>query len=108
MKRFHFPTLLLHILLLLLARLTLGDYPDFFLGAAIPLLVIHAVWAACSADDFLPAHCMGLCLYTLSQTFGLLPDSLGGGFAWFFYGIALAVSFAVLSIIRIVRWFRAR
>ena len=27
----------------------------------------------------------------------------GGGFAWLFYTIALAVSFAVLSVLRIVR-----
>ena len=45
MKRFHFPTLFMHIALLLLARYTISDYPDFFLGTAILVLIFHAAWA---------------------------------------------------------------
>ena len=109
MKRFHFPTLFMHIALLLLAQYTISDYPDFFLGTAILVLIFHAAWAIKSKRNFLIAHCMGICLYRLSEMLGLIQIGsgfwgMGSEFAWFFYGIALAVSFAVHSIIRMIRW----
>ena len=112
MKRIHFPTLAMHILLLLLARLTISDYPGFFLGCAIVVLILHVGLAIESKHSFLTAHLLGMGLYLLAPTIGLVnPDSGafglgGGGFAWFFYGIALAVSFVIICIIDIVRMIR--
>lgn len=108
MKRFHFPTLFMHIALLLLARYTISDYPDFFLGTAILVLIFHIAWAIKSKRNFLIAHCMGICLYRLSEMLGLIQTGtgyfgMGGEFAWFFYGIALAVSFVLHGLIWIVR-----
>ena len=113
MKRFHFPTLFMHLALLVLARFTISDYPDFFLGTAVLVLIFHAAWAIKSSRNFLIAHCMGICLFRLSQMLGLIQINtdfwgMGGEFAWFFYGIALAVSFAVLSILYLPRWIKAR
>ena len=113
MKRFHFPTLFMHLALLVLARFTIFDYPGFFLGTAVLVLIFHAAWAIESKQNFLIAHCMGIFLYRLSEMLELIQIDtgffgMGGEFAWFFYGIALAVSFAVLSILYLVRWIRAR
>lgn len=114
MKHIHFPTLAMHFTLLLLARLTINDYPDFFLVVSIAVLTAHIIWAFKSRQSFLYTHCLGMFLHGLSQTFGWVTISNGafglggGGFAWFFYGIALAVSFAVLSILSLVRWIKAR
>ena len=110
MKHIHFPTLAMHTLLLLLARLTINDYPDFFLGFSVIMLTTHIIWAFKSRRDFHTAHTLGILLHLLVEAFGWMKISsgsfgLGGGeFAWFFYGIALAVSFAVHSIIRMIRW----
>ena len=111
MKNLHVPTLLMHLLLLLLARFTISDYPGFFLGTAVLVLIFHIAWAIESKRNFLIAHCMGIFLYRLSQMLGLIPVGsgfygMGGEFAWFFYGIALAVSFVIISIIDIVRMIR--
>ena len=108
MKRFHFPTLAMHLLLLLLARYTINDYPDFFLGTSILVLIFHIVWAIESRRNFLIAHCMGIFLYRLSEMLGFVQIGsgffgMGGDFAWFFYGVALAISFVIHSIIRILR-----
>ena len=112
MKHIHLPTLLMHLALLLLARLTINDYHDFFLGIAILVLTAHLIWAFRSKQDFHTAHTLGVILHLLVEYFGWMKISsgsfgLGGGeFAWFFYGLALAVSFAVLSILRVVRMLR--
>ena len=111
MKHIHLPTLFLHIALLVLARFTISDYPGFFLGTAVLVLIFHAAWAIKSSRNFLIAHCMGICLYRLSEMLSLIQIGsgfwgMGSEFAWFFYGIGLAVSFAVLSILRIVRMIR--
>ena len=113
MKHIHLPTLFMHIALLVLAWFTLSDYPDFFLGTAVLVLFFHAAWAIKTSRNFLIAHCMGIFLYRLSQMLGLIQIGsgfygMGGEFAWFFYGIALAVSFVVLSILYLMRWIRAR
>ena len=113
MKHIHLPTLFMHIALLVLARFTISDYPGFFLGTAVLVLIFHAAWAIKSSRNFLIAHCMGICLFRLSQMLGLIQIGsgfygMGSGFAWFFYGIALAVSFVVHSIICIVRLIRAK
>ena len=112
MKHIHLPTLLMHLALLLLARLTINDYHDFFLGIAILVLTAHLIWAFRSKRDFHTAHTLGVILHLLAGYLGWMKISSGsfglggGGFAWFFYGIALAVSFAVLSILRVVRMLR--
>lgn len=112
MKHIHLPTLLMHLALLLLARLTISSSPDFFLGCAIVVLILHVGLAVESKRSFSSAHLLGMGLYLLAPTFGLVnPDSGafglgGGGFAWFFYGVALAVSFVIISIIDIVRMIR--
>lgn len=112
MKRIHLPTLVMHIALLLLARLTINDYHDFFLVVAVLILTAHLIWAFKSKQDFHTAHTLGILLHLLVEAFGWMKISSGsfglggGGFAWFFYGIALAVSFAILSILRIVRMIR--
>lgn len=113
MKHIHLPTLFMHIALLVLARFTLSDYPGLFLGTAVLVLIFHAAWAIKSGRNFLIAHCMGICLYRLSQMLGLIQIDtgfwgMGSEFAWFFYGIALAISFVVHSIIRLHRWRKAR
>lgn len=111
MKRIHLPTLLMHLALLLLARLTINDYPDFFLGCAIVVLILHVGLAIESKRNFLLSHGIGIGLYLLAKPLGLVRISggfygMGSGFGWLFYGVALAVSFAVLSILRIVRIIR--
>ncbi len=113
MKRLHLPTLLMHLLLLLLARLTIGDYPDFFLGCAIVVLILHVGWAIETKQNFLISHCMGIGLYLLAKPLGLV--SIGGGFygmgsdfGWLFYGVALLVSFALLCLLALFRLIRAK
>ena len=109
MKHIHIPTLAMHALLLLLAQLTINDYHDFFLGFSVLVLAAHLIWAFNSRRDFHTAHTIGVILHLLVEYFGWVKISSGafglggGGFAWFFYGIALAISFAILSILRIVR-----
>lgn len=109
MKHIHFPTLAMHILLLLLARLTINHYHDFFLGVSVAVLTAHVIWAFKSKRDFHTSHTLGMILQLFAGYFGWVRISngafgLGGGeFAWFFYEIALAVSFVCHSILRIVR-----
>lgn len=108
MKRLHLPTLGMHLLLLLLARLTISNYPDFFLGCAIVVLILHLGWAIESKGNFLLAHIAGLGLYLLARPLGLITIDgrfygMGSDFAWLFYGIALAVSLVIQIILRFVR-----
>ncbi|MBQ2921346.1 MAG: hypothetical protein IJE58_09235 [Oscillospiraceae bacterium] len=107
MKHIHIPTLLMHIGLLLLARLTINDHPDLFLGVGLIVLTAHVIWACRSRRDFHTAHTLGMLLTLSAEYFGWVRIRsgafAGGGFAWLFYTIALAVSFAVLSVLRIVR-----
>ena len=53
MKRFHFPTLILHILLIVFAALAINDYPDLFLGVSVLLLLAHIAWVICLLDFYL-------------------------------------------------------
>ena len=108
MKKLHIPTLVMHLLLLLLARLTLRDYPDFFLGCAIVVLILHLGWAIESKGNFLLAHGAGLGLYLLAKPLGLIFtgsgfSGMGGEFGWLLYGAALAVSLAVHCIVNLIR-----
>ena len=107
MKHFHLPTLLTHIFLPLLAHLTINDYPDFFLGLSLFLLTVHLIWAIRSKRSFLLPSCMGMCLYFLACSLGFVETGrgipgLGSGFAWFFYGIALAIFTALQGILYLV------
>lgn len=108
MKALHLPTLGMHLLLLLLARLTIFNYPDFFLGCAIVVLILHLGWAFASRGNFLLAHAAGLGLYLLAKPLGLISTGtgfygMGSEFAWLFYGVALAVSLVIQIILRIIR-----
>ena len=109
-KHIHVPTLLMHIGLLLLARLTINDHPDLFLGVGLIVLTAHVIWACSSRRDFHTAHTLGMLLTLSAEYFGwvrIRSGALaGGGFAWLFYTVALAVSFVILSILRIVRMIR--
>ncbi len=113
MKYIHFPTIILHILILLLARLTINDYPGFFLCCADVLLLFHFVWAIVSKKTFVIPNGIALGLYVLAESLGIVVINngffgMGGGFAWFFYGIALLVSFAAHCILWTIRRIRAR
>lgn len=113
MKRIHIPTLIMHLLLLLLAMVTIGDYPDFFLGAGILVLILHAAWAIESKKNLLPAHFLGSALYLLAQPLGLIRIEggfwgMGSDFGWLFYGFALIASLALETVIVIVKHFLKR
>lgn len=108
MKRIHIPTLIMHLLLLALARITLGDYPDFFLGLSILVLILHAGWSLESQRSFLLSHSLGLVLYLLAQPLGIITFeggfwSMGSEFSWLFYGIALVCSLVLETVIAVVR-----
>ncbi|MBQ4550969.1 MAG: hypothetical protein IJA49_07730 [Oscillospiraceae bacterium] len=112
MKRFHCPTLIMHILLILFAALALNDYPDLFLGVSLFVLLVHIAWVIERKSRCLTAHSLGIVLHILVQHLELVrvdngAFGLGGGFALFFFNIALAVSFAVISLIGIIRFCRA-
>ena len=112
MKRFHFPTLIMHILLIGLAALTLNDYPDFFLGVSILVLLAHIAWVIEIKGHYFTAHGLGILLHALTQYLGIVSGDNGsfglggGGFALFFFHIVLAVSFAVICLIGIIRFYR--
>ena len=113
MKRLHIPTLIMHLLLMLLARFTIGDYHDFFLGASIVILIFHAGWAIASKKNLLIAHFLGSSLYLLAEPLGIVTVGsgfwgMGGEFSWLFYGIALIVSLVLETVIAIVRFCRAQ
>ena len=106
-KHIHVPTLLMHTGLLLLARLPINDHPDLFLGVGLIALSAHLICSFRSRQDYHTAHTLGMLLTLSAEYFGWVRIRsgafAGGGFAWLFYTIALAVSFAILSILRIVR-----
>ena len=104
MKHIHIPTLIMHVLLLALARITVSDYPDFFLGFSIFVLILHGAWSMESQRSFLPARSLGLALYLLAQPLGFVSaEGIGGSFGWLFYGFALICSLVLESVIAIVR-----
>lgn len=113
MKRFHYPTLIMHILLILFAVLALNDYPGLFLGVSLFVLLVHIAWVIERKSRCLTAHSLGIVLHILVQHLELVRVGNGafglggGGFALFFFDIALAVSFAVISLIGIIRFCRA-
>ena len=112
MKRFHFPTLILHILLIVFAALAINDYPDLFLGVSVLLLLAHIAWVIEIRGRYFTAHSLGIVLHVLAQHLGIVRGDAGGfglggsGFALFFFDVALAVSFAIISIVGIVRFYR--
>lgn len=113
MKRFHFPTLIMHILLMVFAALTLNEYPGFFLGGSLFVLLLHIVWVIKIKGSYSTAHGLGLLLQALAQYLEIIRGDSGafglggGGFALFFYNIALAVSFLLICLIGIIRFHRA-
>ena len=114
MKYIHFPTLIMHILLIVFAATALNDYPDLFLCVSIPVLILHLIWAFRSTQDFHTAHCVGMILHILAAALGIVRGDSGafglggGGFALFFFNVALGISFAAISLIRIVRYIKQK
>ncbi len=110
MKYIHYPTLLFHGVLLLLAQMTIHDAPGFFLLASVVLLIFHAAGAAESKRVMAVSHTIGCAVQAAVFYFGIIDVNsgafgLGGGeFALFFYGIALAVSFVIEWIIGALKW----
>lgn len=114
MKHIHFPTLLLHGLLLVLAKLLMNDIPDGFLWAAGMLLVGHLIWSCVSTRSLAVSHLLGCGIQALVFRFGLIEADNGafglggGGFALFFYLIALGGSAVLEAVIGIVRYYTTR
>ena len=112
MRHIHIPTLVMHLLLLLLAMLTIRNYPDLFLGIAVVVLLIHIAYALKVKKNYLVAHCIGIVLHFLAQYLGIVrdvPDPFGlsgGGFALLLFNTALAVSFTVIALIQLIRFMR--
>lgn len=113
MKSFHYPTLIMHILLILFAVLMLNDYPGLYLGVSLLVLIAHIAWVIEHKSRCLTAHSLGIVLHILAQHLQIVRADNGafglggGGFALFFFNIALAVSLAVICIIGIIRFCRA-
>ena len=114
MKHIHLPTLIMHILLILFARLTLNEYPALFLGISALALLLHIAWVAGIKGAYFPANSLGLLLHILVQVLGFIRGDSGafglggGGFALFFFDIALGANFLIVGIVSIVRWYRAQ
>ena len=113
MNRFHFPTLIMHILMMVFAVLTLNDYPALFLGVSVFLLLLHLAWVIERKGRYFAAHGLGITFQALAQYLEIIRGDSGafglggGGFALFFYNIALAVSFVAVCLIGIIRFHRA-
>ena len=113
MKSFHYPTLIMHILLILFAVLMLNDYPGLFLGVSVFVLLVHIAWVVERKSRCITTHGLGIVLHILAQHLQIVRADSGafglggGGFALFFFNIALLVSFAVICIIGIIRFYRA-
>ena len=112
MKRFHYPTLILHILLMVFAVLALNNYPGFFLGVSAFVLLAHAAWVIEVKGRYVTAHGLGIVLHALAQHLGIIRGDSGafglggGGFALFFFNIALVVSFTIVCLTGIIRFYR--
>ena len=108
MKYIHVPTLIIHGLLLVLAGTVIHDYPDFFLGFSILILIFHTGWAIESDRNFLPAHAIGTAVQLLAERLGLLTFAggfygMGSEFGWFFYCIALVFSLAIQLVVALIK-----
>ena len=104
MKYIHYPTLLLHGALLLLAKLLLGDYQDGFLLTAVILLLGYLILGFVSRRPLSPSHLLGCAIQFLVFRSGLIAATgLGSGLALFFYQIALAASAAALVLTDLIR-----
>ena len=78
MKHIHVPTLLMHIGLLLLARLTINDHPDLFLGVGLIALSAHLICSFRSGQDYHTAHTLGMLLTLSAEYFGWVRDPQRG------------------------------
>lgn len=109
MKHIHIPTLIMHIILIVFAAITLNDYPDLFLWVSIIVMLAHLALAIECKRSFLPAHALGLGLHFLVQSLGIIRGDSGafglggGGFALFFFDIALVISFAAIALLQLIR-----
>lgn len=109
MKHIHFPTLVLHAGLMLLAGLTMNDYADAFLVLGGIALICHIFWCGISRQLLFPAHLLGSVLQFTAHGCGLISVDSGafglggGGFAQFFYLIALGLSLGIEAVITLIR-----
>ena len=114
MKHILLPTLIMHVLLIAFALLTMNEYPALFLGGSVLALLLHIAWVIEIKGAYFPAHSLGLLLHILVQVLGIIRGDSGafglggGGFALFFFDIALGASYVSVSIISLVRWYRAQ
>lgn len=101
MKHIHFPTIALHFFNLILALLTIHDYPGTFLVIGTAVLLAHVVWCLISPRNLSLTHLLGCGIQVIFFTFFDVRSGafgLGGGeFARLFYLFALAGS-AVIEI----------
>lgn len=105
MKYIHFPTLLMHLALLILAAVTINHYHDAFLLISGVILIAHMVWAIRSKKQMAVSYVIGCAVQFAVFYFGLIDVhsgafGLGGGeFALLFYLLALAVLLVIECII---------
>ena len=76
------------------------------------VLIVHIAWVIEIKGQYFTAHSLGIVLHVLALHLGIVRGDAGGfglgggGFALFFFDVALAVSFAVICIIGIIRFYR--
>ena len=114
MKVIHIPTLFLHGGLLVLAGLMLNDYSDGFLLIAGLVLIGHVVLTCVSRRSLSLTHLLGCGFQYLIFRFGLITVGSGafglggGGFALFFYQLALGATALMEVLIDLFKYRRNR
>ena len=105
MKRIHYPTLLMHAALLLMAKLMLQHYQDGFLIAAGLLLCVHVICSCFSTRSPLLTHLLGTAIQAAVFAVGVIgiPSNLGSGLALLFYQIALGATVLLEAVIALIR-----
>ena len=112
MKFIHFPTLILHGLLLMLAGLLLNDYTDGFLVIAGLALACHMVWDCISRRSLSLSHLLGCVVQYFVFRFRVITVSIGafglggGELGLFFYQIALGATFLMEALIDLIKYRR--
>lgn len=109
MRYLHIPTLLIHGALLLLAALTINDYPDAFLVAAFLGLAAQLLLSSRRIRTALPCHLFGCAVQFAAFNLDLIRVSSGsfglggGGFAELFYLLGLGISLVSEILIAVFR-----
>lgn len=114
-------TLVLHMLLMIAAKLFIYSYQDGFLALAMVLLFLYFVfllWAyrgrSISKQVVLVYFIYVIIQAILSHGFGVFGNgyfgelNLGSGFGLLFYGVLIVASCVLLIVINIVKWIVAK